>query len=39
MTLSEMTVVLKAELRRDNAQTDRELFTAFAGDMLSDVLA
>ena len=39
MTLSEMTVLLQAELRRDNAQADRELITAFAGDMLSDVLA
>jgi len=38
MTLSEMTKLLKADIRHDQC-ADRELFTAFAGDMLSDVLA
>ena len=39
MTLSEMTTLLQAELRLGNLSADRELFSAFAGDMLSDVLA
>lgn len=38
MTLSEMTKLLKATIRH-TPSTDRELNTAFAGDMLSDVLA
>ena len=39
MTLSEMTTLLKAEVRHGQVPEDRELLTAFSGDMLSDVLA
>ena len=39
MTLSEMTTLLKAQVRCGHAMNDRELQTAFAGDLLSDVLA
>ena len=39
MTLSEMTSLLKADIRCGQAMKDREVQTAFAGNMLSDVLA
>jgi len=39
MTLNEMTALLQGELLCGQNSPQREVFTAFAGDMLSDVLA
>jgi len=39
MTLSEMSTLLKADIRLVHTPNDRQLHTAFSGDMLSDVLA
>lgn len=39
MTLSEMTTLLQADVRCGQMLDQRQVQTAFAGDMLSDVLA